>query len=124
MFTDESGQGVNGRQALIARGDATAAVSLDVTEELPHQLRRHVDHRQSVHGLVQAPRHEGEQLAHRVSIAAPRVRRQIALTDQVLQEESANPRSKGAGLTHGWSPRERIARSARWPAAATRASCS
>src|ERR1700690_1902319 len=30
MFTDESGQRMNGRKALIARGDATAAVSLDV----------------------------------------------------------------------------------------------
>ena len=61
-----------------------------------------------------APRHKGQQLAYCVSVAAPRVRSQIALADQVLQQESANPRPQRAGLRHGWSPRGRIARSVRW----------
>ncbi|MEJ8825966.1 response regulator [Variovorax humicola] len=34
---------------MIARGDAAPAMRLDVTEELPHQLRRQIDHSQSIH---------------------------------------------------------------------------
>jgi hypothetical protein len=104
VFTDEPGQGVNRRQALIARGDATATMSFDVIEEIPNRLRRHIDHGQAVNGLMQAPRHEGQQLAQRVSVAVPRVRRQIALADQVLQQESTDPRTQRARLTHGGSP--------------------
>ena len=56
VLPDEARQSMDGGKALIARGDAAAARGLDVTEELPHQLRRHIDHRQSIHCLVQPRR--------------------------------------------------------------------
>src|SRR5439155_2649370 len=93
VLADEAGQSMNGGQPLVASRNAAVSGSFDVTEKVSHQLRRHVDHRESIHWLVQVDRYKGNEQAQGIAVTAPRVAGEVAFADQVLEQESPDPRS-------------------------------
>jgi hypothetical protein len=81
VFADVTRQSVDGGQSLVACGNAAPSRGFDVAEEVAHQLRRHIGHREPIHGLVEAPGREGDELAQGITAALLGVMSEIALAD-------------------------------------------
>ena len=54
-----------------------------IGQEKPHQIRRYIDHRQPIHGLVQPAADERNQQGESIAVTALRVAGQIAFRYQV-----------------------------------------
>jgi hypothetical protein len=76
---------------LIARGATTSTVLLKVIEESTDHHRREILDSQSVDRYLHGFGQEGKQQDECVAIASLGVAGQVALSDHMLQEETANP---------------------------------
>src|SRR4051794_19821331 len=64
------------------------------------------------------------QFDERIGLAPLGVGREVALGDEVLEQEAPDPWPEQGVLSHGYPPFLRSARSAHWPLPAAQASCS
>jgi hypothetical protein len=90
---DESREGVDRRQTLIARSDAALALLFHVGEEEADAIGREVFDAKFIHRLSYLAGNEGHQLAKRITIAVLCVARQIAFGNQMFNKEATDPRS-------------------------------
>ena len=73
----------------------------EVVEELPYAPGREVLNRDPIDGLADPGANEGEEEGEGIAVALLRVAGEVALGDDVLGEEAAQPGAERAGLTHG-----------------------
>ena len=81
---DESGEGADCRQALIAGGHGAAALGFQIGEELKHARRRKVAHREAIDRLADLGADERQQQREGVAVALLRVGGEIALGDDMF----------------------------------------
>ena len=91
MQTDEVGQGMDRRQALIARGWSAAAPLFQIAQEGPNPLGREVFHPELVDPSAGLACGEGQELLQRVAVALLRVAGEVSFADEVLQQETPDP---------------------------------
>src|ERR1700694_1335 len=70
MQADEPGQSVDSRQALVPGSDSTSPLLLQVTQELPHAVRRDIRYLQAIDLLACAPGDMGKQELQSIAVAA------------------------------------------------------
>ena len=98
---DESGEGADGRQALIAGGHGAAALGFQIGEKLKHARGCQVAQREAVDRLAGLGADERQQQGEGVPVALLRVGGEVALGDDVFGQEAAQPRAECLGITHG-----------------------
>ena len=98
---DEAREGADRREPLVAGLHGAAAVVFEVVEELPYAPGREVLNRDPIDGLADPGANEGEEEGEGIAVALLRVAGEVALGDDVLGEEAAQPGAERAGLTHG-----------------------
>src|ERR1035441_2558255 len=86
-FCDEAGERMDGRQTLIATGDAAFPLFFDVLQEGAQQVRIDVRDEQLVHFFMCLGSNEHHQQAHGIAIALLWLAGQIPLPDEVFQQE-------------------------------------
>ena len=86
---------MDGRQTLIAAGDAAFPLFFDVPQEGAQQVRIDVRDEQLVHFLMCLGGNEHHQQANRITIALLSIAGQIPLPDEIFHQEAPDPRAKG-----------------------------
>ena len=81
---DESGEGADCRQALIAGGHRAAALDFEIGEELKHARGSKVAYREAVDRLAGLVTDERQQQGEGVPVALLRVGGEIALGDDMF----------------------------------------
>jgi hypothetical protein len=104
VLADESRQGADGSEALVAGGNAAVTGSLEIREKEPDELSRDVNDRETIDRLAGLLCHEGDQLAERIAVAMLGVAGKIALGDDMLEQEAPDPRAKEGFVIHGTAP--------------------
>src|SRR5580692_11689358 len=89
-------------------------------EEAAQHLARQVEDVETIHWLALLGGDIGQEQRERVSIAALGVPAQVAFLDQMIEEETLDPRAQQAGLRHAAPPVWRSVRSRDWPVEAVR----
>src|SRR5215831_3758170 len=121
---DEVRQGADGRQTLVAGRRAAAPFLAQLAQEGPNPGGREVLDLEPVNPLAGAAGGKGQEQPQGVAVAPLGVGREVALGDEVLEQEAPDPRPEPGVLSHGYPPFPRSARSAHWPLPAAQASCS
>jgi hypothetical protein len=67
------------------------------------QLGGHVDHAQAINGFSRLFGDKGQEQHERVAVTAVGVGRQVALADQLLQQETSDPGSQQRGFNYPWA---------------------
>src|SRR6516165_11991084 len=97
-------------QPLVPGGDPAPPLLLQVAQELPYAVRRHVLDGQAIDRLSGAPGDSREQQPQGVAVAPLGIAGEVPFAGDVLRQEPANPRSQQRNLMHDWPPRGRTAR--------------
>src|ERR1039458_3113050 len=113
-LADEPSQRMDSRQALIARGDRTAALLFEMSQEGPNYVGVDVGHKKLVSLLVQPAGREHDQKTQRIPIALLRIAREVALVGQMLHQEAPDPGAESMFIAHRHL-RMHSARSGDWP---------
>jgi hypothetical protein len=93
---DEAGKGADRRKTLIASSDGTAAILLEMREELQHQPGAEIAYGQAIDRLAQLAADEGQQQAEDVAITRAGVPGQIAFGNDVFDQEAPEPWANAA----------------------------
>jgi hypothetical protein len=91
VLSHEVRQRMNRGQPLVASGNRTLPRLLQIGQEEPHQIRRYIDHHQSVHRLVQFVGNERNQQSEGIAVTALRVAGQIAFGYQMFEQKTPHP---------------------------------
>ena len=91
---DEVGQGMDRRQSLVARRDAAAAFLLESCRKARTRSAERSSTPSRSIGLRSAAGGEGQEQTQRVAVALLRVAGEVALADEVLQQEAPDPRAE------------------------------
>jgi hypothetical protein len=105
---------VDGRQALVPRGDGAVPALLQMKKKQPHPVGGYVDYIQFIDAPVDFMSDERNQQSKGVPVASLRAAGQIPLMDQVFQKEAADPGTESAAISHNSPPRKHIWRSVYW----------
>jgi hypothetical protein len=91
---------MDGSQALVARRHPTASLVLDFLQEGSNLVGREVFNPEPIDRPPDGLGHEGQEQTKRVTVALLRVAGEVALADEVFQQEAPDPRAEQARVSH------------------------
>src|SRR6266851_8142670 len=99
-LTDKSRQRAYRSHSLIASGDRTLSLLLDVAHEPSHQIDAEILHQQFIRFSVQRRACEDDQQPQRITITVLCVSSEVAICGKVLQQKVLDPWRKSAAIFH------------------------
>ena len=100
----KAGEGADGSKPLVAGSDLAAPRGLEVGEKSADEIRREIDHSETIDRLFLHPCDERDEQAERVAVAVLGIAGEIAFSDDMFQQKAPYPWAKQRVITHEKTP--------------------
>src|SRR5262245_6407065 len=105
MARHKAVEGSDGSEPLLAGGESALARGFELGKKAANKIRRYIDQQEAVDGLFPFLGHERNEQAKCVAVAVLSIAREVALSDDMFQQNPSDPSPEQRAVTHEHTPR-------------------